>query len=130
MKPEWEKVATALNGILGVAAVDADEHKSLAQSHGIQGFPTIKLFYKDGSIKSVDYKGGRSAKEIIEWGMNQAQKIALKRAGAKPSSSSSSSSGGNGFYSKSSGVIELNDSNFHKTVSSGDSFFFIEFYAP
>jgi len=125
----------ALNGILGVAAVDADEHKTLAQTHGIQGFPTIKLFYKEGSIKFVDYKGGRSAKEIIEWGMNQAQKIALKRAGAKPSSSSSSSSGGNGnggnsFYSKASGVIELNDSNFHKTVTSGDSFFFIEFYAP
>lgn len=115
--------------------MDADEHKSLAQTHGIQGFPTIKLFYKEGSIKSIDYKGGRSVKEIIEWGFNQAQKIALKRAGAKPSSSSSGgngngSKGGNGFYSKSSGVIELNDSNFHKTVTSGDAFFFIEFYAP
>jgi len=31
LAPQWEKVATALKGIVTVAAVDADTHRDLAQ---------------------------------------------------------------------------------------------------
>jgi hypothetical protein len=45
--------------------------------------------YHDGSkVKAVDYKGGRTANEIIEFGMDKAKALALKRIGAKPSAGS------------------------------------------
>uniref|UniRef100_A0A803P517 Thioredoxin domain-containing protein n=1 Tax=Cannabis sativa TaxID=3483 RepID=A0A803P517_CANSA len=31
LTPIWEKAATVLKGVVGVAALDADEHKSFAQ---------------------------------------------------------------------------------------------------
>ncbi|CAI0551022.1 unnamed protein product [Linum tenue] len=43
LTPAWEKAATVLKGVATVAAVNADEHKGLAQEYGIQGFPTIKI---------------------------------------------------------------------------------------
>ena len=53
--------------------------------------------YHDGNkIKAVDYKGGRTAKEIIEFGMDKAKALALKRIGAKPSAGASGSGGGGG----------------------------------
>jgi len=64
-----------------------------AGQHGVKGFPTIKFMWHDGkAIKSVDYKGGRTAKEIITFGMDKAKALALKRIGEKGSQSSGSSS--------------------------------------
>lgn len=70
LQPAWESAAGALKGIVNVAAVDADAHGSLAQEHGVRGFPTIKLFYAkaDGSIATgADYQGPREAKDIVAW---------------------------------------------------------------
>lgn len=65
-----------------------------AGQHGVRGFPTIKFMYHDGkAIKAVDYKGGRTAKEIITFGMDKAKALALKRIGEKASKSSGTSSG-------------------------------------
>lgn len=47
-----------------LAKVDATIAKKLAETHGIQGFPTIKYFKKG---KASDYNGGRVDKEIIAW---------------------------------------------------------------
>ena len=92
-----EKAAQALSGIVGVGAVDADTHKQLGGQYGVQGFPTIKFVYYDsGKIKSVDYKGGRSAKEIVEFGMDKAKNLALKRIGAKPSATGGGGGGSGG----------------------------------
>lgn len=44
--------------------VDCDEHKSLAQEYGVQGFPTLKLF-KEG--KPSDYQGGRTKDDIVAY---------------------------------------------------------------
>lgn len=91
LKPAWEQAAKALKGIVNVAAVDCDEHKSIAGEHGIQGFPTIKLFYvSGGSIKSSSYNGGRSAKEIVAFAMDKARAYAFKQLGEKPPSGGSS----------------------------------------
>ena len=139
MVPEWEKAATALKGIMGVAAVDGDAHGALLQEWGVKGFPTIKLLYTDasGKIKGVEYTGGRTAKEIVQWGMAQASKLALGRVGAKPSSGGSSSSGGSKGGSAGSDsshsrnkVVSLNDGNFHSEVVNSDELWFVEFYAP
>lgn len=44
LAPAWKKAATALKGVVGVGAVDADSHKQLAGQYGVTGFPTIKIF--------------------------------------------------------------------------------------
>ena len=52
----------------------------------VKGFPTIKLIAagKNGKRKVVEYKGGRTSKEIVEWALSQATKLALGRIGASP----------------------------------------------
>ena len=47
-----------------LAKVDATIAKKLAETHAVQGFPTIK-FFKNG--KAGDYSGGRTAPDIIGW---------------------------------------------------------------
>jgi len=154
LKPAWEQAARALKGIVNVAAVDANEHKSLGGQYGVQGFPTIKLFYTiDGSIKTKDYNGGRSAKEIVSFAMDKARAYAFKLLGEKPPSDSGSRGGGAGaggagscgggggggraaggggdsdFY-KGTDVITLSDGNFDEEVMQSNDLWMVEFYAP
>ena len=87
--PEWKKAATALKGIVKVAAIDADKHKDYGMKYNVggflsprpldhetalsycclsqkvQGFPTIKIFGVDKK-KPTEYNGGRTAGEIID----------------------------------------------------------------
>jgi len=46
LAPEYKKLAKALNGIIKIGAVDADQeaNKPLAGKYGVQGFPTLKIF--------------------------------------------------------------------------------------
>lgn len=38
----------------------------------LQGFPTIKFFYvSDGKIKSSEFRGGRSAKDIVTFALDK-----------------------------------------------------------
>eukprot|EP00210_Caulerpa_lentillifera_P007336 g7012.t1 len=131
LKPEYEKTAKALDGVIHVAAVDCDQYKSLASQFNVKGFPTIKLIH--GSLKSIDYSGGRTASEILSWSFDQVKKLAIKKLGGKEqkkSSSSSSSSGGSEFYSKDSDVVNLSEDNFDKKVRKSEELWLVEFYAP
>lgn len=138
LKPAWEQAAKALKGIVNVAAVDCDEHKSVAGEHSIRGFPTIKFFYvSDGKIKSSDYSGGRSAKEIVAFAMDKAKAYAFKQLGEKPPSGGSSGggrasgggagagAGGDDFYGGTD-VVTLNDANFDEEVLQSDDIWFVE----
>eukprot|EP00003_Mantamonas_plastica_P008804 TRINITY_DN1783_c0_g1_i3.p1 TRINITY_DN1783_c0_g1~~TRINITY_DN1783_c0_g1_i3.p1 ORF type:complete len:749 (+),score=264.27 TRINITY_DN1783_c0_g1_i3:113-2359(+) len=77
--PVWEKVATNLKGIVKIAAIDADKHRSIAGQFGIQGFPTIKMFGADkrktasGTFykSPTDYNGGRDARSIVSYATSQ-----------------------------------------------------------
>ncbi len=141
LQPQWEQAAAALKGIVNVAAVDADQHSSLAGEYGIQGFPTIKMFYTDskGKVKSVDYQAGRTAKDVINFAMDKAKALAFKRIGEKAPSGGSRPSGGaaggaagggdGGFYSGTN-VVTLTDDNFAEKVKNSDELWFVEFYAP
>lgn len=135
LAPEWEKAAKALSGIVNVGAVDADSERSIGGRYGVQGFPTIKFMYHDGSqIKAVEYKSGRTAEDIINFAMDKAKALALKRIGKKASSSGGSAGGGSktggGFYSSSSGVVNLNEASFPSAVMGSGDLWFVEFYAP
>ncbi|KAF4124848.1 protein disulfide-isomerase A6 [Geosmithia morbida] len=72
LKPAYEKAAKNLEGLAKVAAVncDDDSNKSLCGAHGVQGFPTLKIFRpgkKQGSKPIVeDYKGPRTASGITD----------------------------------------------------------------
>ncbi|KDO29489.1 hypothetical protein SPRG_06029 [Saprolegnia parasitica CBS 223.65] len=132
LAPEWKKAAKALDGIVNVAAVDCDEHKSLAGQFGVQGFPTIKIF-GDNKRAPVDYQGERSAKAIVDAGVREASKLAKARlsgkaektktekkpkaekAKAKPSSSSSSD------------VVTLTDDTFDELVLNSGDVWLVEF---
>jgi len=64
MKPAWDKLMKDFEGSTTslVADVDCTESgKDLCETHGVQGFPTIK--YGDpGDLK--DYQGGRDYEEL------------------------------------------------------------------
>jgi len=133
LAPEWKKAANALKGVVKIAAVNADEHRSLGSQYGVQGFPTIKIF---GANKKspTDYQGERNAKSIIAAAMKEVQKLVDGRSGGSSSSSSSSSSGSGSGGSKSGGgkdaVVTLTDSNFNSLVMGDDDLWLVEFFAP
>lgn len=157
LQPDWEKAASALKGIVNVAAVDADQEKQLGGEYGVQGFPTIKFFYVDdsGNIKSSDYNSGaRTAKDLITFALDKAKAYALKRIGASGGSKSGNGGskgsaggagggcgagggpgghaggGGEGLYGSDSDVVILSDDDFQDNVIDSESLWFVEFYAP
>jgi thioredoxin-like negative regulator of GroEL len=64
MKPAWDKAASEAHSSVFVADINCSDQEELCSKEGVQGYPTIKV-YKDGSV--TDYKGGRSAEELIEY---------------------------------------------------------------
>ncbi|RPA88239.1 thioredoxin-domain-containing protein [Ascobolus immersus RN42] len=71
LAPEYQKAAKNLQGIAKVAAVDCDNesNKKFCSQHGVQGFPTLKVFTpsnKPGKPKIEDYNGARTAKAIVD----------------------------------------------------------------
>jgi len=74
LAPEWARAATELKGKVKLGVVDATVHAQLSQQYGVQGFPTIKFFpagRKTGAPE--DYNGGRSASDIVAWGLDKHQ---------------------------------------------------------
>lgn len=62
LKPDWDKLADAYKGSRSVLIADVDctaGGESLCQKHGVRGYPTIKVFKKDGNPAGEDYNGAR-----------------------------------------------------------------------
>jgi len=67
LAPEYVKAAKALEekgSAIKLAKVDATEENELAEENQIRGYPTLK-FYRQG--KAIDYSGGRTADDIVNW---------------------------------------------------------------
>ncbi|KAF9192471.1 protein disulfide-isomerase precursor [Haplosporangium sp. Z 767] len=65
LAPEYEIAATQLKEAgIPIAKVDCTVETELCQEHGIQGYPTLKVF-RDG--ESVDYNGPRKADGIVSY---------------------------------------------------------------
>ena len=120
LAPEYQKAAKALKGIIGVGAVDCDEHKSLCGQYGVKGFPTIKVFGANKK-KPADYNGARNAQGIVQEAQRVATQIVSDRLGGK----SSGGSGGGGSGGGKDGVVELTDSNFKKLVLDSDDMWLV-----
>ncbi|KAL1922460.1 uncharacterized protein VTP21DRAFT_9999 [Calcarisporiella thermophila] len=74
LAPEYKKVAENLKGLVKVVAVNCDDesNRPICGRHGVQGFPTIKVFKPD--VKNpdkpkipYDYQGQRTAKPIVDY---------------------------------------------------------------
>ncbi|VDD80433.1 unnamed protein product [Mesocestoides corti] len=71
LAPEWKRAAEQLKGKVKVGTVDATVHTQLAGRYDIRGFPTIKYF-KSGLVD--EYQGGRSAEQIVAFGLEKAER--------------------------------------------------------
>jgi len=62
MKPDWDKLGDKFNYKTNGHIVDVDctaGGKSLCETYGVSGYPTIKYFKKGGDAKGDSYEGGR-----------------------------------------------------------------------
>jgi len=69
MAPEFKKAATELKSLdinVALGDVDATVENDLAAKYGIEGFPTLK-FFKKNADNALEYSGGRTAGEIVNW---------------------------------------------------------------
>jgi protein disulfide-isomerase A1 len=66
LAPDYELVASHFKGEgkVVIAKIDASTHTTSAGTHGIRGFPTLKLF-SNGVAK--DYEGERTSPAMIQW---------------------------------------------------------------
>ncbi|CAM9595691.1 unnamed protein product [Ectocarpus sp. 6 AP-2014] len=142
LKSDWEKSASALKGVVGVAAVDATESKGLASKYGITGFPSIKVFGAD-KRNPTDFNGERTTTAIVTGGMAAARDLVKSRQGGgakkKPSATkdrkadsggSKGSSGGSRKKAGGKAVVDLTENNFKEMVLDSDEMWLVEFFAP
>lgn len=66
--PAFSKAAKKLEGVAKLGVVNCDDHSSLAQRFGVQGFPTLKVFKGEGkkARRPADYSAARSAKAFVD----------------------------------------------------------------
>lgn len=72
MAKDYEQLAQALKAegsAVKVTKVDATVENELATRFGVKGFPTLKLFVGGAAL---DYKGGRTEKEMHDWLLTKA----------------------------------------------------------
>lgn len=75
-----------------MAAVDADQHKSLGGQYGVRGFPTIKIFGVNKNSPE-DYQGPRTASGIVDAAMGKLKSMVNDRLSGKGGSSKSGGGG-------------------------------------
>lgn len=74
LEPHWKAAASELKGKVRLGALDATVHTVAANKFGIRGFPTIKYFAPGSdSNDAVDYDGGRSTDDIVNWALSKVQ---------------------------------------------------------
>ncbi|EGC37803.1 hypothetical protein DICPUDRAFT_76580 [Dictyostelium purpureum] len=80
LKPEYEKAAKNVKGLVKIAAINCDEEKELCGQYQIQGFPTLKFFatQKNGKKQPEDYQGGRTASAIVKFALSKLPNYSTK----------------------------------------------------
>ena len=67
MKPDWDELGESFENskkvIIGDVDCTSDGGKKLCETHGVQGYPTIKYF-EPPNREGVSYEGDRSLKEL------------------------------------------------------------------
>jgi protein disulfide-isomerase A1 len=69
LAPEWDTAAEQLaSSPIRLAKVDGTENEDLARKYEVGGYPMVKYF-RGGRVS--DYKGGRTAPEIVGWALRK-----------------------------------------------------------
>lgn len=70
-KPEWNKFETYINNInksldytINLVSVNCDEDKSIAEKYDVEGYPTVKLIYKE---KVYDFDAKVTKENLVEF---------------------------------------------------------------
>eukprot|EP00871_Galdieria_phlegrea_P004081 jgi/Galph1/4674/GphlegSOOS_G3338.1 len=116
LAPEYERLGEAAKNIpdVIVAQVDADTHKGLAKRFGVQGFPTIKWFYKSvDKDNAEDFSGSRTAESLVDFIHKKLGRSNVIRLAKEEMH-----------------VVELTPDNFEKIVFDPSKNVIVEFYAP
>ncbi|CAD6576442.1 MAG: protein phosphatase 2A regulatory subunit cdc55 [Cyphobasidiales sp. Tagirdzhanova-0007] len=73
LKPEYEKAAKNLAGLVEFVSVNCDEDKNkpLCQEYGVRGFPTVKMFGGVSKAKPSDYNGQRTASGLVQQALRE-----------------------------------------------------------
>ncbi|KAI8085194.1 thioredoxin-like protein [Halteromyces radiatus] len=69
LAPEYELAATDLKDKIPLAKVDCTENEATCREHGVQGYPTLKVF-RNG--ESTEYRGTRKHEGIVSYMKKQA----------------------------------------------------------
>jgi len=70
LAPEYETAATELKGKgIALAKIDCTEESDLCQKHGVEGYPTLKVFR--GPDNPTPYGGQRKADSIVSYMIKQ-----------------------------------------------------------
>ncbi|KAF0757818.1 hypothetical protein AaE_004138, partial [Aphanomyces astaci] len=70
LAPTWKQLSAAFSVLDNAAVVhiDCDKHESLCTTHGIEGFPTLKLYR---GTKFEEYEGQRSVGALSDFLVNR-----------------------------------------------------------
>jgi len=68
LAPDFDRAAANMHGLVNSVAVDCDDdgNKSLCAEHGVQGYPTIKIFPGNGLPGEI-YQGERMARKMVDY---------------------------------------------------------------
>ena len=66
MKPHWDRLAQVAHHSVFIADVNCSTETDLCDRAGVGGYPTIKVYKKDGK-EVTDYQGGREFEELLEF---------------------------------------------------------------
>ncbi|KAI9771004.1 MAG: protein disulfide-isomerase precursor [Geoglossum simile] len=70
LAPEYEEAATTLKEKnIALAKVDCTEETEICQKHGVEGYPTLKVFRGHGSV--TPYSGQRKAPALVSYMVKQ-----------------------------------------------------------
>jgi protein disulfide-isomerase A6 len=136
LAPKYKEVASALRGIVNVAAVDAATEgkagKAIANSYEIKGFPTLYFFGRDDKTHPHLHQGAREVKDLIEASLHEigatikARGVNLKVKGMGSRSDSSDDTK----KSIESKVVNLTMKNFQSQVLDNPLVSMVAFVAP
>jgi protein disulfide-isomerase A6 len=136
LAPKYKEVASALRGIVNVAAVDAATEgkagKAIASSYEIKGFPTLYFFGRDDKTHPHLHQGAREVKDLIEASLHEigatikARGVNLKVKGMGSRSDSSDDTK----KSIESKVVNLTMKNFQSQVLDNPLVSMVAFVAP
>jgi len=122
-KPHFTAAAAKLrdNNKVAFAGVDCTKHNPVCQSHGVQGFPTLKYF--NYGKTTVDYEGGREEKDFLAFMENPSDPKPPKQEG--PSAQEQWAE-----YAGASSLIHIDSSVAMEAVANSYPSLLVMFYAP